>query len=328
MIKNRVIAVITVLCACLTLSGAGWFNTTKVTVDTENNYVYELCTAQEILSEFAANGKVAKEKYQGVPLLLVGKVVSVGSGGKNMVLTGTETTKGSVECTFDKSLRATAKQYSVGDKVAVYGRLIVNVFNGDIYLAADKLTAPPVAATSQDMYYLLDGTSFDRQNAVKETLACGQAEYYVPAAWTGKKIRHNVKEENLGTMEGYQYVLNKLDGQTSVPESVFVCYFDNKTQLGFEGDADETKLIEKAIVENILGSVGIFPTKKVTTYYDAEYNYYDGVFKNALEAGEGYRTEFIFQADGEEGIVVVLYVYREARHVEDLLFLMRFLEVK
>jgi len=122
--------------------------------------------------------------------------------------------------------------------------------------------------------------------------------------------------------------LNKLDGQDSTPESVFVCYFDNSTQLGYAGDAGETKLIEKAIVENILGSVGSFPTKRVTTYYDAEYNYYDGVFKNALEAGEGYRTEFIFQADGEDGIVVVLYVYKEAKHVDDLLFLLRFLNVK
>lgn len=328
MIKNKIIAVIAVLCVCLTLSGAGWFGTTKVTVDTESNYVYELCTAQEILSEFAANGKTAREKYQGVPVLVTGKVISVGSGGKNIVVTGMETSKGNIECTFDKALRAAAKQYSAGDKVAVYGRLIVNVFNGDIFLSADNITTPPVAATSHDMYYLLGGASFDRQNAARETLAGGQVEYYVPTAWTGKKIRHNVKEENLGTMEGYQYVLNKLDGQSTVPESVFVCYFDNKTQLGFEGDADETKLIEKAIVKNILGSVGTFPTKKVTTYYDAEYNYYDGVFKNALEAGEGYRTEFIFQADGEDGIVVVLYVYREAKHVEDLLFLIRFLEVK
>ena len=91
MIKNKIIAVIAVLCVCLTLSGAGWFGTTKVTVDTESNYVYELCTAQEILSEFATNGKTAREKYQGVPVLVTGKVVSVGSGGKNIVVTGMET---------------------------------------------------------------------------------------------------------------------------------------------------------------------------------------------------------------------------------------------
>ena len=326
--KKRMIAIIAVFCACLTLSGAGWFNTAKVTVDIENNYVYQQCTAQELLSAFAANEKAARNIYQGAPVLLTGEVARVGNGGKYIMVAGTEAAHGTIECAFDKSLRTVAKQYRAGDKVAVYGRVIVNMFNGDIYLAADKITTLPVAATSNDMYYLLNGTSFDKQNAAKETIQNGQVEYYVPTAWTGKKIRHKVKEENLGTMEGYQYVLNKLDAQNPVPESVFVCYFDNKTQLGYAGDADETKLIEKAIVENILGSVGSFPTKKVTTYYDAEYNYYDGVFKNALEAGEGYRCEFIFQADGEDGIVVVLYVYREAKHVDDLLFLMRFLEVK
>lgn len=326
--KKRINTVIAVVFVCLTLCGAGWFNTTKVVIDTENNYVYEQCTADEVFAEFTANSKAAKETYQGAAVLLTGKVARVGSGGKNLIMTGTGNTTRTIECTYEKSLRATAMQYGAGDKVAVYGRIVVNIFNNDIYLAVDKITTPPASGTSNDMYYLLDGTSFDKRSAVKETLHNGSVEYYVPKEWMGKEIRHSVKDENLGTMEGCQYVLNKLGGSDNTPESVFVCYFDNSTQLGYTGDAGETKLIEKAIVENILGNVGSFPTKKVTTYYDAEYNYYDGVFKSALEAGEGYRTEFIFEADGEEGIVVVLYVYKDAKHVDDLLFLMRFLNVK
>ena len=325
--KKRRIAVLLIFCACLTLCGAGWFNTTKVVIDTESNYVYEQCTADEIISEFAANSKAAKETYQGAAVLLTGKVVSVGNGGKNIVVTGNTLTRSTIEGTCGKALRASARQYKAGDSVALYGRIFVSLLTGDIYLQVDKIINVPASATSDEMYYLLDGTSFDKQKAIRETLHNGSVEYYVPASWTGGKIRHNVKEENLGTMEGYQYVLNKLDNE-STPESVFVCYFDNSTQLAFAGDAGETKMIEKAIVENILGSVGIFPTKKVTTYYGAEYNYYDGVFKSALETGEGYRTEFVFQADGEDGIVVILYVYREAKHLNDLLFLTRLLEVK
>jgi len=325
--KKRITAVLLVICACLTLCGAGWFSTTKVVIDTENNYVYESCTAEELLAEFATGGKAVKDKYQGAPVLLSGKVVKVGSGGKSMVI-GADNTGSTIEAGYDKSLRAMAKQYASGDTVAVYGRIVVNIFNDDIYLAVDKFTEVPAAATSNDMYYLLDGTAFDKQQATRVTLNNGGVEYYVPATWTGKNIQHKVKEEKLGTMEGYQYVLNKLNPSEPIPESVFVCYFDNKTQLGYPGDAGETKLIEKAIVENILGSVGLFPSKKVKTYYGAQYNYYDGVFKSALEAGEGYRTEFIFQADGEDGIVVLLYVYREAKHLKDLLFLTRFLEIR
>lgn len=327
MIKKRILVVILALCACLSLCGAGWFDTTKVVIDTESNQVYQYRTADEVISEFAANSKTAKAKYNNQPVLLYGRVVSVDANGKSLVVTGINTSGLTIECTCEKSLRPAAMMYHAGDTVALYGNIVVGLISGDLYLTVDKFTALPADALSSDMYYLSDGTSYNKRNATKVTLNNGGVEYYVPSTWTSSKIQRSVQGENLGTMEGYQYVLNKLSPADPVPESLFVCYFDNDTQLAFAGDADETKLIEKAIVENILGSVGIFPTKKVSTYYGAEYNYYDGVFKNALEAGEGYRTEFIFQADGEDGIVVILYVYREAKHVNDVLFLTRFLEV-
>ena len=326
--KRKIIAVILAFCTCLTLCGAGWFDTNKVVVDVENNPVYQYHTADEIISEFAANSKAAKSKYNNQPVLLYGKVVSVEKDGKSLEVTGINTSGLTIECTCEKSLRSTAMTYHAGTRVALYGSIVVGILSGDIYLSVDKITQLPESALSNDMYYLLDGTSYNKQNATKVTLNNGNVEYYVPSAWTNSKIQRSITKENLGTMEGYQYVLNKLSPADPVPESLFVCYFDNDSQLAYAGDANETKLIEKAIVENILGSVGLFPTKKVYTYYGAEYNYYDGVFKNALEAGEGYRCEFIFQADGEDGIVVILYVYREAKHVKDVLFLTRFLEIR
>ncbi len=326
--RKKITAILMTLCMWLSFLGAGWFSGTKVTVDTENNKVYQYRTADEIVLEFKANSKAAKAKYDGQPVLLTGQVVSVGKDGKNIMVTGLNNKMLSVECMCDKSLRPTAKTYKAGTAIALYGSIEVGLITGDLYLTVDKITTKPVSALSSDMYYLLDGTEYNKRNSTKVTLNNGYVEYYIPSTWANEKIQHNVKDENLGTMEGYQYVLNKLSPTDPVPESLFVCYFDNSTQLAFAGDSDETKLIEKAIVENILGSVGIFPTKKVDTYYGAEYNYYDGVFKNALEAGEGYRCEFIFRADGDDGIVVILYVYREAKHVKDVLFLTRFLEVK
>ena len=326
--KKRITAIIMALCVCLSFCGAGWFDGTKVMVDTENNKVYQYRTADEIVSEFAANSKAAKTKYNNQPVLLYGQVVSVDKDGKNLTVTGLSNTSLTLECTCERSLRSTAKTYQAGTKVALYGSIVVGLFTGDVYFTVDKFTALPASALSNDMYYLKDGTEYNKRNATKVTLNNGGVEYYIPSTWANEKIQHSVKDENLGTMEGYQYVLNKLNPADPVPESLFVCYFDNNSQLAFAGDSDETKLIEKAIVENILGNVGIFPTKRVMTYYGEEYNYYDGVFKNALEAGDGYRCEFIFRADGEDGIVVVLYVYREAKHLKDVLFLTRFLEVR
>ena len=324
--KNRITAILITLCMCLSFIGAGWFSGVSVVVDTEENKVYQYCTADEIISEFKAGNKAAKEKYDKQPVLLSGKVVSVGKDGKNIVVTGLNNNAFSIECTYSKDLRQTAKTYQTGTGIALYGTIEVGVF-GAVCLKVDKITTKPVSALSNNMYYLLDGTEYNKRNATKITISNG-VEYYIPSAWANDKIQHSIKGESLGTMEGYQYVLNKLSPTDPVPEAVFVCYFDNNTQLAYAGDSKETKLIEKAIVENILGSVGSFPGKKATTYYGAEYNYYDGVFKNALEAGEGYRCEFIFQADGNDGIAVILYVYREARHWKDVLFLTRFLEIK
>ena len=326
--KHKITAILMTLCMWFSFLGASWFSGTKVTVDTENNKLYQYRTADEIVLAFQANRKTAKANYDGQPVLLSGKVVSVGKDGKNIMVTGLNNTSLSIECTYDKALRSTAKTYQAGTAIALYGTIEVGLITGDVYLRADKITTKPASALSGDMYYLLDGTEYNKRNATKVTINNGYVEYYIPSTWANSKIQHSVKDENLGTMDGYQYVLNKLSPTDPVAESLFVCYFDNKAQLAFAGDSDETKLIEKAIVENILGSVGIFPTKKETTYYGAEYNYYDGVYKNALEAGEGYRCEFIFQADGEDGIVVILYVYREARHLKDVLFVTRFLEIK
>ena len=325
--KNRITAIVITLCMCLSFIGAGWLSGAKVVVDTSNTKVFRYLTADQIILDFKADNKAAKEKYNKQPVLLSGKVVSVGKDGKNIEITGLNNTALSIECTYGKDLRSTAGTYQAGTGIALYGTIEVGVF-GALQLKVDKITAKPESALSNDMYYLLDGTEYNKRNATKVTLNGGKVEYYIPSIWANDKIQHSIKEENLGTMEGYQYVLNKLSPANPVPESLFVCYFDNNTQLAYAGDSTETKLIEKAIVENILGSVGIFPTKKVTTYYGAEYTYYDSVFKNILEAGEGYRCEFIFQADGDDGIVVILYVYKEAKHVKDVVFLTRFLEIK
>ena len=326
---KRILAVVLVICASFFLCGASWFNKTKVVIDTENNYVYKYCTADTMLSEFKNNRKEAKKKYQDEQVLLSGKVVSIGKNGKNIILSGRTTSDIAIDCSYDKELRESALAYNVGESVALYGQITVDAIDNDIHLKAVKIVKVPTSITSNNMYYLLDGSSFDKMKATKVTLNNGGVEYYIPSIWTRQGIQHNIMEEKLGSIEGYQYTLNKLETNNSTPESLFVCYFNNKTQLSdYLNDSDETELIEKAIVENILGSVGMFPSKEVKTYYGSKYTYYIGSFKSTLDTGSGYHTEFVFQADGEEGIVVILYVYKDTKHISDVLFVSRFLEMK
>lgn len=326
--KKRLCIATLALCACLSLCGAGWLDSTKVAIDTENNRVYEYAAAENIIFDYIRDKEQTTLEYHQEYVLLTGKVQSVGKEGKTIVVSGDTNTQRAIHCTVDKALRNTALTYGKGDSIALYGQLKMNVWDKEIRLDAEKIVPIPTDVPSGDMYYLADGTSYNKKDTTKMELKDGRVEYYIPSFWEG--IQHNITEENLGSMEGYQYVLNQMPGsKDTTPESLFVCYFDNKTQLAdYLNDSDETELIEKAIVENILGKVGRFPSKEVKTYYGSKYTYYSGSFKNALETGAGYHTEFVFQADGDEGIVLVLYVYKDTKHLSDVLFLTRFLEIK
>ena len=329
MVKKKFVVVMLAIGAILALCGANWLDSAKVTIDTENNRVYQYHTTDEVIAEFASDANAAKEKYQGAYVLLAGKITEIEKNGKNMSVSGLAETTDGIECSYDKSLRPAVSGYKVNDSVALYGKLSVGLFDKKVRLNIEKIVQVPAVIKSDEVYFLLDGTFFDKAEAEKVTLDEGHIAYYIPRIWTGEEIQHNIEEEGLGIIEGYQYVLNKIPGASdTVPEALFVCYFDNQKLLAdYQNDSDETELIEKAIVANILGEVKSFPTKEVKTYYGTEYTYYDGVFKNALETGTGYHAEFVFQEDSDDGIVMLLYVYKDTKHLGDVLFLSRFLEV-
>lgn len=316
--KKKKTVILLALCACLTLCGAGWFDSSKVMMDTEKNPVYEYCTADQMMTDF--------EAYHGKYVLLSAKVRRVGQDGKNMIIFASETPEKDITCIYDKSLRAAASAYKAGERVAVYGKVQVGPFDKKITVEVVKIVNAPQLVASAEMYYQKDGASFDKTAAKKVSLGGGDVEYLIPGHW--ESIQYDIKAEGLGSMEGYQYVLNQIPGsEDSVPESLFVGYFDYGTQLSMASTRDP-EAVEKAIVENILGSVGWFPTKEVKTYYGSEYDYYIGSYKTIFGNGEGYHTEFVFQADGQEGVAVILYVYKEAKHLSDVMFLTRFLKVK
>ena len=312
---KRRLTVVLLMVFCLALCGAGWWNKTKVVIDTESNRVYRYCVAEDVITD--------QKGYREVPILLTGEITAMDRNGKRITL------EDSISCACDQEIRSEVLKYKVGEKIALFGWVVEDWFNRDISFETVKVGRIPTDIRSDEMYYLLDGTSFDRKNATKVTLHEGDVEYYVPTAWSGEKIQHSITEEKLGIIEGYQYTLNKLEPSETEPESLFICYFDNEALLENANDADETELIEKAIVENILGSIGAgkFPSKEVKTYYGADYDYYIGSFKSALEMGNGYHTEFVFEADGEDGIVVILYVYKNTGHLSDVMFVTRFIEI-
>lgn len=304
------------------------FSPTSVAIDTENKRVYEYCVADQILSEFVSDERTAKDKYNGNYYLVSGKINSMKKKGNGLVLGGISSDfEKIIKCSCsDKEIKSDILEFAVGDNVSIFGKMSIDVIDKDIHLSVEKIIKTPSATKSSASYFLLDGSNIDYNTMISRTLNNGGVTYYIPSQW--KQVEYNISGEDIGTIEGYQYVLNKISGSAdSVPESFFVCYFNNKEQLADFNDAKETKLIEKAIIKNISGNVGKFPAKEVKTYYGTKYQYYLGKYTDILETGSGYHVEYVFQQDSNEGVIIYLYVYKESKHISDIMFVTRFLEI-
>lgn len=292
-----------------------------IAVDTERDHVYLHITVETLLDEFSENSKNAKEKYKDKYLLVSGVFESANTKGFSIININSKNYD-SIDCTFIKNLKLDVSDHSFKDKVAVYGRCRYS--SGKVKLVdVEKIIDAPSVRTSET-YFTLDGTSLDKSAALERTLNDGKVKFYIPEKW--KDIEVNISEEGIGSIDGYQYVLNKTRGSSDAePESLFVCYL-GADKLRHVQDMKNTNGVEKAIIENIEGSVGKFPACKTTTYYGAKYQYYQGKYNDKTEIGKGYRTEYIFQKDGDNGIIMFLYLYREEKHLSDVLIAARLLE--
>lgn len=324
---KRMLTLLLAIPMMLFLCGLG-FNNVTVLVDTENNYVYEYVSTDDILTDFAKDNNVATRRYENGYYIISGKVENISKKGDTIDISGALVTDSHIICSCPKALRSEALKFKAGDGIGVYGKVTVDLIDKDIHILAEKLVSAPEGVKSGS-FYLLDGKNINKNSMSTRTLNNGKIKYRIPAAWKG--VEHSIVEDEIGTIEGYQYVLNHLPGSTdTVPESFFVCYFDNASRLENTDDKDETELIEKAIINNISGEGkgDSARTRDVTTYYGAKYNYFIGSYTDVDESGNnGYHVEYIFQKNGTDGLIMYLYIYKDAKHLSDVFFVTRFLEM-
>lgn len=311
----------------LLLCGFGFIPVT-VLVDTDKNHVYEYIPADDILTEFAKDTDQAKAKYKDGYYLITGKIGDVSKKGDKINVYGSSGSGDQLICSCPKELRAEALNLKKDDAVGIYGKITIGPLDKEVHINAEKLASVP-SSVKKGTFYLSDGKSIDKNNMTSRTLNNGKVSYKIPAAWKG--VEHSIVEDGIGTMEGYQYVLNQLPGsKDDTPESFFVCYFDNASKLENKDDKKDTVQIEKAIINNISGDgkADLARIRNVNTYYGAKYNYYITSYTDTLNAvNNGYHVEYIFQKDGDDGFVVYLYVYKDAKHLSDVLFVTRFLDI-
>ena len=307
------------------------FNDSEMILDTEKNVVYQNYSIDTVLADFKTDKDLAKSTYNKTRIVLLGKVSEISKNYKDVTLASINgTQEGTIKCSSsDKDIIAYVKTLSAGDIVKVYGKFCKSSIGDNWSMDSSKIEKTTTNSVSSTFYSLLNGYTIDRENMHTRTLAKDKITYYIPAEWSN--VEYNIADNDLGSIEGWQYRLNEIPQSADIqPESLFVCYFDNK-YLKNSSDKNETNLIEKAIIANILKKtpeeLDKFPTKKVDkTYYGTKYQYYQDAYKDIL--GQGHHVEFVFQQVNTDGIIVYLYVYTDANHLDDIMFLMRLLEVK
>lgn len=323
---QKFIALILAFSMCLLMT-ASMFKTTEMALDTTKNIVYQNENLEYFLIRRAASQDSAKAIYQNGYYVFLGTIRSKNSDNKKLTLGElNDSSLDVLSCSVTNAdVRRSLSDISVGNTVKAYGKLNVGILDGEWELVIDRIEKTQETELSRTAYSLLNGTTLDTEKMIKRSLAVkdGHVDYLIPKDWQG--VEKNIVLSGLGTMEGYQYCLNEIGNQSVHPESLFVCYFENEKHLLRSSDKNETDLIEKAIVKNILKKDLASSFTKVQTYYGASYHYYQDAYRTAL--GQNYHAEFVFQPDGTRGMVVYLYVYREKSHLDQVMMAMRLLTV-
>lgn len=325
---NKMIRLKQILYMCLVVIFANAFLCGAKIVfelDTENNPVYQSVDTDKVFRDFSNDGKEAKKNYDNNYYLLYGKVLSKSKNNKEITVGALNSNaEDELTCKFsDKADINFVSGLSVGNTVRMYGKLNVGIANA-LSLKVKGISKAETISFSDDSYSVWGGNVYKKSSMSKKLIEGSNVVFYVPQEWTS--VEHNIKAENLGSIDGYHYTLNKLGKKNAYAESFFVCYFNKKTGVQ-KSNIGENKLIEEAILRDILGQDNLknkFPSKTVSTYYGTKYKYYSDVYKK--NTGERYQVEAVFQEKGD-GIIVYLYLFnKEPKHVDDIMVVMRLLE--
>ena len=318
---KRIISVFLMLICCMSLCGAASLFgdiSGEIVMSTENQHIFRYVEAGRLIDLYYSNLNEAK-KYDGSYVLVSGRFENGTATTVNIM----DSEYQSIVCTFKKGI--TPDDQSM---IAVYGLCRIGS-DGIRIVDAEKISSPPSPdkVMSDEVYLALDGSVFDMASAEERSISGGKVKYKISPALAA--VESDIKDSGIGYIDGYQYVLNALDNGDNAAESLFVCWFD-KSLLDRESDITKRpKEVEQAIVKNISGSVSVpYPKSWFNqydlTYYRKQYRYYRSKYNTPLD-GKGYHAEYIFIPKGSEGMIMLLYVYREPVHLSEVMFVARFL---
>lgn len=309
------------------LCGFSMFSGADPVLYTENNRLYATHNVNELISVYVkSNGgyEKAKELYDDHYIAVLGRVYSYDAKKEVMYLgSPDEMYVTTIKCTLNnKADKVWAANVSRTDYVLVYGRAeLSSIFGSTSFkIDVDRIIPWNSSTISNTAYSFANGTMYDENSMLQKSLFNGRIKYRIPAGW-------QEVESKLANVEGYQYRLNEQTTNFRVePESAFVFFFDNNRFLLNLSDKSKTGRIEDAIIENILqgdGSDG--KEKEKESYFGIDFDYYTTYFRN--NENKAYNVEFVFVPIEEEGFLVILYVFNEQVHTDQIRAVMRMLEI-
>lgn len=321
---KKIILIMAILSVCAVGTadyayGSSLFSKAYIELDTESSKVYRVYSISDILRSGA------EDNYDLCSVS--GTITEISKNYKKVYIK--DSSSGKAILIDTGKITDKVRTLQVGDSVQVYGTAEKELLSKEYSIKAANISTNVIPSAGNDTYCLANGRSVKKSDMVQCSLDNGQVKYYVPEYWKSEKVELNIQSNGLGYIDGYQYVLNKTPGSDkNEPESFFVCYFKYDGNLLKSTSRSAAKPIEKAIAENIENGVIVkFPTREVKTYYDRKYSYYLGQYNDSVQVNDDYYTEYIFEPNGEDGIVMYLYVYKKPSHKDDIMFVTRFLEI-
>ena len=297
------------------------FGKIYVTLDMRDNTLYREMSAEEVFDAMSSDLQAAKQTYDRESCAVFGKLKSVAKDYRSFEIEAADGTHDKlIHCilseTYGGQLPAVGTVfYTLGDmRITALG-------SGSCSLEAAGIREASARIAKDEVYLTVNGDvirpgsmtdrTFGKNSITKEPVV-------------SLKIPQNfvTVEEKLPKLDGYLYRLNELkDMRNSRPEQFYIFWFDNEEQLYDQNDKNRSQDIARAIIKNILPGENIrfgrFPIRR--TVYGHEYMYYDTAYS-------GHNAEFVFKPCGTDGILCMLYIYRNSDHKKDILSIFRFVE--
>ena len=304
------------------LTGTGFvFINDPVELDPDRHKIYRAVSYEALVSEVQGGSKDSA-------CMVNGKISAIGKRYDSFRITSGE---GGVYISCRSSVTEVKNRIALlseGDSITACGTFRKALLGGGINAEIDLIMDESVR-TGGDTYIADDGTVFDSSSTLERKIVnplkkgSDIISYRIPAEWEEAEYELDDKGDHI---RGYRYGLNRLD-KKSVPESLYVFYFDYNKNLADRSQYDRTGRIEKALVENILGmeDAGKCPESERKGPYGVKYQYYDDKYEHGDDV---YHAEFVFRENGDKGLLVLLYIYRIPDRVNEVMYLMRTTEIK